>query len=312
MPHIVTVTPSPAIDASSSVEQLAPFSKLRCGPLIRHPGGGGINVARVIRRLGGDVLAIYPTGGMTGDLLHDLIRREGIQSLEIPIAAETRENFTVFEISTRRQFRFVVPGAELTEAEWTQLIPAASARPAPAFIIASGSLPPGVPHDFFAQLARAGKAQGSKVIVDSSGVPLTAALDQGVYLIKPSLSEFQHLTGVTSDDQGALIAAGRDLIDQGRVEMVALSMGPNGALLITRDYALRAEALPIAAESVVGAGDSFLGALIWSLTCRDDLETALRYGIAAGSAALLNPGTELSRLDDVQRFFAQTSVRRIG
>jgi len=312
VPHIVTVTPSPAIDAWTSVAKIAPFAKLRCGPLLRHAGGGGINVARVIKRLGGDVLAIYPTGGATGEQLRALIDQEGVASLAIPAAEPTREDFTVFEHATRQEFRFVVPGARLSEPEWTRLLEAvAAARPAPAFLVGSGSLPPGAPEDFFARLARLGKAQGSKVIVDSSELPLQAALREGLYLIKPSLSEFQDLTGVASDDAAALVEAARGLIAQGQVTIVALSMGPKGALLITADSALCADALRVDAASAVGAGDSFLGGMIWSLTQQDDLETALRYAIAAGSAALLNPGTELSRPEDVGRFVAMARVRRI-
>jgi 6-phosphofructokinase 2 len=178
-------------------------------------------------------------------------------------------------------------------------------------VVGSGSLPQGAPEDFFARLARAAKAIGSKVVVDTSDLPLKAALREGVFLIKPSFDEFRELTGVVGDDDLALVTAGRAMIGKGQVEVVALSMGPKGALLITQDLALRSDGLAIDAASAVGAGDSFLGAMIWSLTQQDDLETALRYAIAAGSAALLNPGTELSRPEDVSRFIAMASVRRI-
>ncbi|NVN88155.1 MAG: 1-phosphofructokinase family hexose kinase [Rhodopseudomonas sp.] len=313
MPHIVTVTPGPAIDAWTSVKKIVPISKLRCGPLLRHPGGGGINVARVIKRLGGEALTIYPAGGAIGELLRSLVEEEGVASRAILTSEETREDFTVFEDATRQEFRFVVPAAKLTEQEWQQLIGAVvSATPAPAFVVASGSLPPGVPADFFALVARAAKAMGSKVVVDSSGPALKAALREGVHLIKPSLREFHELTGVVSEDDDALADAGRDLIAQGQVEIVALSMGSKGGLLITADCALRSEGLAIEPASAVGAGDSFLAAIIWSLARQDPLETALRYGIAAGSAALLHPGTELARLDDISRLMPQTSVHRIG
>jgi 6-phosphofructokinase 2 len=312
VPQIITVTPGPAIDGWTSVARIAPFAKLRCAPLLRHPGGGGINVARVIKRLGGDVLAVYPAGGAIGEELQMLLRQEGVESLVIPAAAETREDFTVFEQASKQEFRFVMPGATLSEPEWTQLIDAvSSAWPAPQFVIGSGSLPLGAPEDFFARLARAAKAIGSKVVVDTSDLPLKAALREGVFLIKPSFDEFRELTGVVGDDDLALVTAGRALIGKGQVEVVALSMGPKGALLITQDLALRSDGLAIDAASAVGAGDSFLGAMIWSLTQQDDLETALRYAIAAGSAALLNPGTELSRPEDVSRFIAMASVRRI-
>jgi 6-phosphofructokinase 2 len=312
VPQIITVTPGPAVDGWTSVPKILPFAKLRCKPLLRHPGGGGINVARAVQRLGGEVLAVYPVGGAIGDELLALLRQESVESLPIPAVAETREDFTVFEQATRQEFRFVMPAAPLAEPEWSALIDAAaSAWPAPQFVVGSGSLPSGAPEDFFARLARAAKANGSKVAIDTSDAPLQAALREGVDLIKPSLDEFRVLTGVSGDDDLALVAAGHRLIAKGQVEIVALSMGPNGALLITEDLALRADALPVDPASAVGAGDSFLAGMIWSLTRGDDLEAALRTAIAAGSAALLHPGTELCRPDDVRRLLAETRVRKL-
>jgi 6-phosphofructokinase 2 len=308
--QIITLTPNPAIDVSTSVAKLAPFGKLRCAAPRRDPGGGGINVARVVKRLGGETAAIYPAGGATGQLLHRLMDREGLRSLAIPAAHETREDFTVFEEATKRQYRFVMPGAPLAEQEWQQCLKAlGSATPRPIFVVASGSLPPGVPEDFYGRVARIAKEIGAKAIVDSSGPALAAPLQEGVYLIKPNLREFQQLTATNSADDSALIEAGRRLIGQGRVECIALTLGPQGALLITRDRALRADALPIEPASVVGAGDSFLGAMVWSLAHDGRLDAALRCGVAAGSAALLNPGTELCEAEDVKRLAPQVTIR---
>jgi 6-phosphofructokinase 2 len=152
---------------------------------------------------------------------------------------------------------------------------------------------------------------GAKAIVDTSGLPLKAALKEGVYLIKPNLREFQELAKIKSSDDVALIEAGRSLIEQGFVEIIALSLGPRGALLIARELALCADGLPIKPASVVGAGDSFLGAMVWSLAQGDSLEAALRYGVAGGSAAMLNPGTELCRLADVKHLAPSVVVRTV-
>ena len=238
---------------------MMPFTKMRCAPAHRDPGGGGINVARVLRRLGIDATAIYPAGGATGQLLADLLEREGVRSIVIPAANDTREDLTIFDETTREQFRLVFPGAPLGDIEWQACLESlARITPAPAFVIASGSLPAGVPHDFFGKVAQASKAH-SKVIVDTSGPFLKPALEAGVYLIKPNLGEFQELAGVASADDAALIEAGRRLFDRYRIEIIALSMGPAGALLITRDTVLRANGFPIEPISVSGAGDSFLG-----------------------------------------------------
>jgi 6-phosphofructokinase 2 len=310
--QIITITPNPAIDVSTSIGKIAPFTKLRCTPAHKDPGGGGINVARVVKRLGGQVAAIYPAGGVTGQLLSRLLEREGAQSIAIPAAEETREDFTVFEEATKQQYRFVMPGAPLSEPEWQECLRSlANVEPRPNFVVASGSLPPGIPEDFFGQVARVAKRMDAKVIVDSSGPALRAALKEGLYLIKPNLREFQDLTGTDSADESSLIKAARDLIDRGLVKLVALTLGPRGALFISRDRAFRADGLPIKPASVVGAGDSFLGAMVWSLANGDSLDTTLRYGIAAGSAALLSPGTELCQPSDVHRFFSKAIVVEI-
>jgi 6-phosphofructokinase 2 len=172
-------------------------------------------------------------------------------------------------------------------------------------------LPPGVPDDFFARAARIAREANARFVVDTSGPPLAEALREGIYLIKPNLREFQELTGVQSTATDALAAAGRDLIRRGLVTMIALSLGQDGALLIAQDDVLRAEGLPIKPVSVVGAGDSFLGALVWSLAHDGDLDLALRYGMAAGSAAVLNAGTELCRKADVERLVSSVAVHRV-
>ena len=188
--------------------------------------------------------------------------------------------------------------------------------PKAAFVIASGSLPAGVPADFYGRVAHASKGLG-KVIVDTSGTSLKAALEVGVYLIKPNLlkpnlREFQELAGIASAVEVSLIVAGRYLFDRYHIEVIALSMGPDGALLMTRDAVLRANGFPIKPASVSGAGDSFLGAMVWSLVSDGRLDMALRYGVAGGSAALLNPGTELCRVEDVHRLASEVIVTPIA
>ena len=310
MTKIITLTANPAIDISTKLGKIEPFTKLRCAPARRHPGGGGINVARAVKRLGGEVAAIYPAGGIAGGLLRSLVDQEGVQSLVIAAAEETRENFTVFEDSTGRQYRFLLPGPALSEAEADEcLARLESAEPAPDFLVTSGSLPPGLAEDFFARATDIAKARGAKVVVDSSGAALKAAVARGVYLIKPNRREFCELTGETSREDAALVRAARKLIAAGLVELIALTRGPDGALLIGRDRVWRAEGLPIEAVSVVGAGDSFTGAMVLALAQKKSPDAALRSAVAAGSAALLSPGTELCRPEDVARLLPQVMVR---
>jgi 6-phosphofructokinase 2 len=312
MADIVTLTMNPAIDLSVSVERVAPFHKLRSSDERRDPGGGGINVARVMKRLGADVAAVYPSGGALGQLLRRLVDREGISELTIPITGETREDFTVLERSTGFQYRFVLPGPQLSEHEWRACLGKFDALDRrTSFVVCSGSLPPGVPDDFYGRVAQAAKQANRKIVIDSSGPPLQAALQSGVYLVKPSLNEFRILIGDPLQTQVDWIKACRSLIDKKQVEVVALTLGEQGALLVTGNQVLRAHALPIKPVSVVGAGDSFLGAMIWSLAAGHAMETAFRYGVAAGSAALLMPGTGLCEREDVERLVTDVKLQRI-
>jgi 6-phosphofructokinase 2 len=310
MPAIVTFTINPAVDISTSVAVVRPAHKLRCAAPRRDPGGGGINVARVVRRFGADVLAVFTVGGPIGEHLKELVAREGIRSLTIPIRADTREDLAVVESETGQQYRFVLPGPALAETEWRACLDAlASPDLETRFMVASGSLPPGVPDDFYAKLATTMSGGDVKLIVDTSGLPLQRALEAGVYLIKPNLREMRELLGAPMDREHDCIAACRRLVKEGRAEVVALTLGHYGAMLVTRDVALRADPVPIKPVSTVGAGDSFLGALVARLAAGRDMEDAFRHAVAAGSAALLAHGTELARRDDVERLLSAVKVR---
>lgn len=308
MAGIVTLTMNPAVDLSTSVDRVEPLRKLRCSAGRRDPGGGGINAARVIARLGGDVTAVYPVGGALGQLLWRLVDAEGIKSVTIRVLGETREDITVSDAATGQQYRFVLPGPALDRAEWTECLNAVAAL-RPDFLCASGSLPPGVPDDFYAQVAKIVAGWGAKFILDSSGAALNSALEEQVYLIKPNLREMRELVGAAVDTQGSMIEACRSLIARGRVEIIALTLGADGALLVTSDRAWQAQALPIKPASTVGAGDSFLGAMVWALASKMSLEESFRYAVAAGSAALLAPGTELCRPQDVRDLVRQVVIQ---
>lgn len=312
MPDIVTLTINPAIDIFVNVGRVEPTRKLRCSAPKRDPGGGGINVARAAYRLGGSVAAIYPTGGAIGKLLHRLVEREGIDSLVTPAHVETRENFTAYEQDTGEQYRFVLPGSALHRAEWEAVLDQLSGLPEkPLYVVASGSVPPGVPEDFFAQVVRRAKALGARTVIDTSGPALKAALDEGVTLIKPNLVELTEFAATPLDSEAARIAACRRLTASGRAEIVALTLGEDGALLVTADRAWRAQPMRVEVVSTVGAGDSFVGGMVAALAAGETIEQAFRVAVAAGSAAVLSPGTELCREEDVRRLTREVSIGEI-
>lgn len=307
--EIVTLTFNPSVDISTSVPRIAPFSKLRCAPPHYDPGGGGINVARVIKRLGGDVSAVFPIGGATGQLLKRLMHDEAVPCRTVDAFSETRQVFTLVEDTTDQQYRFVLPGAPLSEKEWDAAVAAvAYFRPAPSMAVVSGSLPSDISDEKFARAIRTIKGSGAKIALDTSQGALRAAVAEGVHLIKPNMKEFQDLVGISSGQDSKLVDAAQALIATKQVAIVALSLGADGALLIAAGRALRARPLAVDPVSVVGAGDSFLGALVWRLSRAPDLEDALRYAMAAGAAAVLRAGTSLAKVDDITRIRASVRI----
>src|SRR5688572_26446605 len=152
---IVTITMNPALDKSTRVNKLAPEKKMRCGEMITEAGGGGINVSKAIKKLGGESIAIFPSGGMNGKKIEEYLDAQGINFRTIPIKEETRENIVVSETETNAQFRFVLPGANISKADVDTCIKMLEEmNPAPTYIVASGSLPPGLTGQFFSDLAK--------------------------------------------------------------------------------------------------------------------------------------------------------------
>ncbi|MEJ2375838.1 MAG: 1-phosphofructokinase family hexose kinase [Pseudolabrys sp.] len=313
MPDIATITINPAVDIFVNVEHVEPTKKLRCSAPKRDPGGGGINVARVAHRLGATVAAIYPTGGAIGKLLQRLVERESIDSVTTPSHVETRENFTAYEKETGEQYRFVLPGSALHRSEWEACLDKlATLSEPPKIVVASGSIPPGVPEDFYARVARHAKKLGAKMVLDTAGPGLKAALAESVTLIKPNINELSEFVGKPLERDADSIAAARELIADKRVEAVALTLGEDGALLVTADAAWRAEPMQIEVASTVGAGDSFLGGLVAALAAGKRLDRAFRAGVAAGSAAVMSPGTELCREEDVRRLLDEVKISEVA
>ncbi len=303
---IATLTASPALDESTSVPYVLADRKLRCTDPVREPGGGGINVARAIHKLGGEALACFPAGGPTGDMLIALLDAEGVQRRVVPVQGWTRQNLNVTESVSGRQFRFCMPGAAVTEREWTSLLDALRGlEPAPELVVLSGSLPPGVPPDFYARAIEAMRARGSQVVVDASGEALVRCAGRGALVIKTSLHEFETLTNVRDADEAHLGELASQTVARGMCDILVISLGPGGALLATRDGRERIAAPAVPAKSTVGAGDSMVAGIVLALARGHALRDAVSYGVAAGSAAVMQPGTALCNRDDVDRLYAR-------
>ncbi len=304
---IVTLTMNPALDISTDVERIESERKLRCATEVFHPGGGGVNVSRAIANLGGASAAIYPLGGPTGERYRELAAAAGVDGHVIAIGGNTRENFTVNEAVTGSQYRFILPGPTLLESEWGACLSAVEHQlPHGGYLLASGSLPPGVPADFYARLARIAAGHDVRLIVDTSGAPLSAALDSGVYAIKPSGDELAELVGADHElDHENQVRAAQAIVAGGRASVVALTLGAAGAILVTSEAVHHLRTPAITPVSAVGAGDAFLAALVLRLAQGGALAAAFRTAVAAGSATAMLPATELCQSDDVARLERQ-------
>ena len=304
MQNVVTLTLNPALDVATRVGSVAPEIKLRCAAPRFHPGGGGINVSRAIRFLGGESSAVYAAGGHNGTMLARLLDGEGIDNHPVTISGITRENVVVYEEGTGLQYRFTMPGPALNADEWIACLEALF-NLEPAFIVASGSLPPGVPSEIYGEITRYARENGIRVILDTAGDALNRAIGKGVYLLKPNLRELERFAGEALPGEGQIRAAGQRLIAQGLAEVMVVSLGAAGAAVITSADCvfLRAPIVPI--KSKVGAGDSMVAGIVLGLAQGCDLIDAARLGVAAGSAAVMTAGTELCREEDAMRLFAE-------
>ncbi len=304
---------NPAVDQSSSTDFVTDEKKLKCNNVRYDPGGGGINVSRAIKILGGKTKAFYPEGGCTGNLLKSLLDREDIDHSPVNIADSTRVNVHLLETSTNRQYRFNMPGASLQEGEWKRLLRIIGEyKPHPNFIVASGSLSPDMPTDFFAQIARIAKEQNSKFILDTSGEPLRKALDEGVFLIKPNLDEFSTLVHEDLKSEKQIIRRAKQIVKAGKCEVIVNSIGAAGTLFVTESDAHHIFAPLVPITSRIGAGDCMVAGITLKLAMNESLDDAIRYGVASGTAAVITPGTELCRKEDTDRLYKELVEKTYG
>lgn len=299
---IVTLTINPSVDKSTHFSGLIPEQKIRCKDPLFDAGGGGINVSKAIARLRGSSLAVFTAGGPVGEMLKDLVAKEGVAFEAIETETATRENFVAVDEHTNSQYRFVFSGDILGDSEVEKILTTIQ-KLKPKFLVASGSLNEGLSPDFYQKIAEITKASGTKFIVDTSGDALKKVLETGAYLIKPNVGELAKLIGVQRLEMEEVKEAAKKIITQGGAEIVAVSLGPQGAVLVTKDEYEYVPAPNVAKKSTVGAGDSMVGGIVWALSQNKSLKDVIRWGVACGSAATMNEGTQLFKLEDANRLF---------
>ena len=298
--NIVTLTLHPALDKSTTSPHILPDHKLRCTAPQIDAGGGGINVSKGVRKLNGQSTAVFPIGGHTGLLLRDLVERAGIPTITVQVPGETRESLSVTDTQTDSQYRFTMAGTDMTETHADQCLEIVQEL-GPEWLVVGGSLPPGLPENYLEKVAAMAKKINAKLILDTSGAALKAAANVGVYMLKPNLIELSALAGVEKLEMNEVDDAAQTIIQQGKCEVVVVSLGAQGALLVTREGFEHIPAPMVQKQTTVGAGDSMVAGMVWALSQGKSLREMVQIGVACGSAATLSRGTQLFELEDVWR-----------
>ncbi len=304
--RILTVTLNPTIDISAAVDRIEPARKLRCDSAYYEPGGGGVNVARVVRELGGEVSAFVVAGGATGRWLSDMLAKADVPAHVYDGGDLTRSSFHITERSSGKLFRFVLPGPTLPASQSEDILAAlatAIKHVQCGYLVVSGSLPPGMPDDLWRRLADLCRAQQIRLVADTSGAALHALVGAGIHIVKPDRPELENLRSRLGWTGQSIEDTARGLIANGTAEIVVVTLGADGALLVSRQLELRQPAPRVDQRSPVGAGDSFVAALVLALAQDRDLSDAFRLGMAAGAAAVITPGTGLACRADVERLY---------
>lgn len=302
MSKIVTLTINPAVDKNTKFEGLVAEHKIRCERPVYDAGGGGINVSKAINRLGGESTALFPTGGPIGDLLKSLVKKEGVVFETIESKAWTRENFIAVDTTTNAQYRFGMPSPELTLEEFEEILEKVKNQN-PEILVISGSLPENLSSVIFKRISETFGENKPKIVVDTSGEALKYALENGAFLIKPNHKELAKLLGLEKIEPNQVERAAKALIEKYNCEIVVVSMGSEGAKLINKDRTYFVAAPKVQKKSTVGAGDSMVGGIVWALSQNLPLEDVLKWGVACGSAATMNEGTQLFKKADAGRLY---------
>lgn len=305
---VLTVTLNPTLDVTTAIDRLVAGDKLRCDAPSFELGGGGVNVSRAIRILGGESHAFVALAGATGQRIRDMLAETGIDCIAHEMSGETRFSFTVAERGSQDQYRFTLPGPEQSADQADAVVASLRGCLDSArwdFVVISGSLPPGLPADVPARMAAHLKEAGVRVVLDGSGAQMAAAVRTRPYLIKPNLREARELLEIPADRTVTPEDLAARLLDEDAAEVVVISLGAEGALVATGDERFRIAAPAVEVKSAVGAGDSFVGGLVLGLARGRSLEDASCLGVAAGASAAESPGTALCERGATEAIYRQ-------
>ncbi len=305
MKKIITLTFSPCIDKSVSVASLLSEKKMKCFHQEINPGGGGINVARVIARLGGETCAIFPSGKISSLYFKEALKKEKVKIKMIKTKNNTRENIEVFDEDSKKQYRFGMPSNGLLKQEWLECLETLKLFKEVDYIVVSGSLPEPFPTTIFYEIAAIAQNKKAKLVVDTSGKALKSVSKEIIYLLKVNLEEFAFLLGLKKIEITEVEKASKEFIGKNKCEVLVVSFGSEGAMLVTSGETHFIKPPTVEVKNTTGAGDSMLAGVLYSLSQGNNFKKSLQYGVACGTATTLNYGTDLCTKNDAMKLLKE-------
>lgn len=308
---VVTVTLNPSIDKTITIEKLVPYGLNRVVRSRTDPGGKGINVARVLKNFGVDVTVTGLIAGRQGEALLGALQSASIRADFLEIPGETRTNLKIFDESANKTTEINETGFEVSPQDLTGFRQKfKNFLKEAAIVVLSGSLPPGVPPDFYADCIDAANAAGVKALLDADGDALKKGIRSIPYAVKPNLHELELLSGRTFSGKKEVAEAARSLIRSG-IEIVIVSMGAEGAVVAGRGEAYGVDSWDIPVKSATGAGDSMVAALASSILNHSTLAEIAKITTAAGTVTASKEGTQICLLEEVTQSLGNVTVREI-
>lgn len=308
---IYTITLNPGLDRTLTVPAIQDNQVLRATSSRLDWGGKGFNVARGLQALGIPSVALGLVGGYTGQMLAEGLHGLGIATDFVAIPGETRTNTVIAEADSDRYIKVNEAGPNVPPDALDALIAKVRSlvRPGDYWAIC-GSLPPGVPTGFYAELVTLIQGAGGYACLDTSGAAMRLGCAAAPFWVKPNVEEAHELTGIPIDDITAAQQAATHILEQG-VRRVALSLGADGMLLATADEAIQARPPRVGVRTLVGVGDALLAGMLYALARDMPLPDVARWGVAAGTAAAMREGVDMGSLEEVQAVAAQVTVTNV-
>lgn len=308
---ILTVTLNASIDKLYVLDQLMPHEVMRVKEVCNTAGGKGLNVSRVAALAGEQVTAMGFVGGHNGRLFESLITESGVEKRFTYVAAETRCCINARDTQTNKSTEFLEPGNPVSQEEAEEFLRDYQEQlPKADVVTISGSMPSGLPADFYGTLVQAAKRHGKPVLLDTSGAALKNALPAGPSLIKPNTDEIRQLLSVDISSRADLIAAARRL-HEGGVAIVAVSLGKDGVLVVCEAGVYHGITPDIPVVNTVGCGDSMVAGFAVSMARGETIEQAIRYAVAVSTANALTKPTGYFRMEDLQSLLPQIQVEKL-